>query len=605
MANPDQLIAQIRYHLDELSSLNDHFEFEKICFYLIKEKICENVILSTGPVSSGGDQGRDLETYHSQIKYNSISEKPLAFACTTQKNNISSKIKHDIIKISESGTRIEFIHYFISEFLETAERHALQTWAKIKFDVGLEIYDRVKISQWLMEKDLCWIAEHFLSIPPDLFKKYYEVNERETKIKAYLENLLKSPELSHSLVYVELMANFIDSTTGLEKKEIEVTIKELIQTEEKILFLGDAGSGKTTSLKNISLHLAEEFLQKGLGKIPLFIPLDSYSAQPHAFNDYVKFKVNSLGIDQSLFNFLLVNNRIIFLIDGFDIISENKSVVDYISTIPAQYVISSRPEIDNRGLPGFKRAEIQPLVIEQVSQFIQQYLKDDPNLATELFNPIQKTYELTLLCRNPFILSILISIAKNRKMGNVATPLPNYRSEILSEFIENLFTHYIERTGSRITDRQFIIFRCCDIAFHFQRYNVISETITSVIEQFEAYLESHQKRTEIQSAEKLFEILQTIGIFNCKGNNVEFNFHQSFQEYFAAIYLVQLYSGNHNYIIPAFNQPRWRNVVIFGSELVENPDEYIKTIISTGNIELASQCLSKVSPSITCIPVNP
>jgi HEAT repeat protein/energy-coupling factor transporter ATP-binding protein EcfA2 len=606
MANPDQLIAEIRYHLDELSSLNDHFEFEKICFYLIRAKICDNVILSTGPVSAGGDQGRDFETFKSYIKSSSIakstfigiSEKPLAFPCTTQKDNISNKIKSDVIKVSESGTPIKGIHYFISQYLKTAERHALQSWAKSEFDVDLEIYDRNTISQWLIEKDLCWIAEHFLSITPDLFKNYYEAIDCETNIRTYLENLLKSPDLFHSLVYIELIANFIDSATASEKKEIEVTIKELIRTEEKILILGEAGSGKTTSLKCLSLHLAEEFLKTGLGKIPVFISLDRYSAKHETFNDYVKFKVNNLGINQSLLNFLIVYNRIIFLIDGFDIISENKSVVDFISTIHAKYLISSRPEADNGMLPGFKIAEIQPLQKEQVLQFIQQYLKDDQKLAEDLFDQIQKTYELASLCRNPLILSILISIAKNRKRENVATPIPNYRSEILSEFINNLFKHYFERTGSRIIDRQFIIDGCCDIAFHFQRNNVISEAITSVIEQFEAYLESHPKRTEIQNAEKLFEIIQTIGIFNCKGNNVEFNFHQSFQEYFAAIKMTRLNSSNYNNIIPAFNQPRWRNVVIYGSELVENPDEYVKTIISTGNIELASQCLSKVTPSI-------
>lgn len=53
----------IRFALSELSAENAHHDFEHLCRHLTRRKICPNIIPSTGPVSGGGDQGADFETY--------------------------------------------------------------------------------------------------------------------------------------------------------------------------------------------------------------------------------------------------------------------------------------------------------------------------------------------------------------------------------------------------------------------------------------------------------------------------------------------------------------------------------------------------------------
>src|SRR6185369_5860320 len=105
MATIDQVATQIRFGLEQLSARNAHHEFEHLCRYLTKARICSNVLPATGPVGQGGDQGRDFETFRTYLSNSTLAEtafvglvsnKPLVFACTLQKQQIKRKIKFDV-----------------------------------------------------------------------------------------------------------------------------------------------------------------------------------------------------------------------------------------------------------------------------------------------------------------------------------------------------------------------------------------------------------------------------------------------------------------------------------------------------------------------------
>ena len=61
MADLEAVKFTIRFGLNQLSPKNAHHTFERLCFELTKRRICSNVLPATGPVSAGGDQGRDFE----------------------------------------------------------------------------------------------------------------------------------------------------------------------------------------------------------------------------------------------------------------------------------------------------------------------------------------------------------------------------------------------------------------------------------------------------------------------------------------------------------------------------------------------------------------
>lgn len=113
MASIDQVISQVRFGLEQLSSRNAHHEFEHLCRHLARARICSNILPATGPVAAGGDQGRDFETFSTYLNSTSLagstfvglaSTKPIAFTCSLEdKKSINRKIKSDVKTITDFG----------------------------------------------------------------------------------------------------------------------------------------------------------------------------------------------------------------------------------------------------------------------------------------------------------------------------------------------------------------------------------------------------------------------------------------------------------------------------------------------------------------------
>lgn len=172
--NVAQLTSVIRYHLGELGAHNGHHEFEHLCRHLARARVYSNVLPATGPVSAGGDGGRDFETFRTGIHFpltagstylqTTSQDRFAAFACTLQKK-IVPKIERDIDTILASGP-VDEIVYFCEANVPVAKRQKLQEGARRK-NVILQVFDGQAISEMLTDKDTFWIAQEYLKIPAD------------------------------------------------------------------------------------------------------------------------------------------------------------------------------------------------------------------------------------------------------------------------------------------------------------------------------------------------------------------------------------------------------------------------------------------------------
>jgi len=188
MSKIRSLIQQIRFSLDNLGAQNRHYDFEAICRHLSRIRLGLNILPATGPVSSGGDQGRDFETYKilpeivSQ-RNNGLIPGSAAFACTTQKNSILRKIKDDVKKIVERGNKVDIIYFFSLENVEVSKRHQVQKWSRETYSVEIEILDGEFLAESLADKDLFWIAIEYLQIPSNLYPISEDIDYLKTKEK--------------------------------------------------------------------------------------------------------------------------------------------------------------------------------------------------------------------------------------------------------------------------------------------------------------------------------------------------------------------------------------------------------------------------------------
>ena len=182
------LIQQIRFSLNNLGAQNRHHDFEVICRHFSRSRLGLNILPATGPVSSGGDQGRDFETYKvlpeiiSQSK-NGVIPVSAAFACTIQKSNILKKIKDDVKMIVEKGNKVDIIYFFSLENVEVSKRHKIQKWSQETYSVKIEIFDGEFLAENLADKDLYWIAIEFLQIPSSLYPISEDIDYLKTKEK--------------------------------------------------------------------------------------------------------------------------------------------------------------------------------------------------------------------------------------------------------------------------------------------------------------------------------------------------------------------------------------------------------------------------------------
>lgn len=220
------LIAQLLFQLDQLSATNSHHEFEHICRHLARETITPNLLPATGPVTSGGDEGRDFETFTTFIRRAEVSSslfrgigesKPLVFACSiTDKSRIKAKIRDDLAKIC--GREAPYIIYFFSnQNIPVAARLALARECIETYDCRLEILDAQAIAEQFTEPALFWIAEEYLHIPSDLFPE-----PRVAPKSAYADTRQRWLEETRTPI---TFADFVSVKWGLRAATVEPQYK--------------------------------------------------------------------------------------------------------------------------------------------------------------------------------------------------------------------------------------------------------------------------------------------------------------------------------------------------------------------------------------------
>ena len=173
----EQLRAFVRYSLSQLRNRNEHHRFEHLCEALARQRITPNILVGSGPVSSGGDQGRDFETFraytHGHVrdlgtKIGLRDNDTIVFCCTVGQSNVPKKIESDLKKLAAGKSDVDIIVYFSEQDVPVATRHKLITKARTEHGIRLEILDGQTLTALLCDRDTFWIAVEFLDVPVHL-----------------------------------------------------------------------------------------------------------------------------------------------------------------------------------------------------------------------------------------------------------------------------------------------------------------------------------------------------------------------------------------------------------------------------------------------------
>jgi len=208
--------TQIRFQLEQLKAQNKHHEFEHMAREFTRQRICRNLLPATGPVGSGGDQGRDFETYKTYLDENIEIEETKLFEGVSKNGNvffacsltekIVPKIKSDIKSIFSNTEEKRPVTYFCVEDIPVAKRNKLIKWCLEEYQVELQIFDGQALSESLSDPDIFWIAEQYLHIPSEIYPKpsnedewYGEYRERWIENDAQPYNFSDYHEIKYGL----------------------------------------------------------------------------------------------------------------------------------------------------------------------------------------------------------------------------------------------------------------------------------------------------------------------------------------------------------------------------------------------------------------------
>ena len=253
-----ELRPYIRFQLTQLSAQNAEHDFEHLAFDLARARVASNLLPATGPVQSGGDQGRDFESYRTYLGTSSLanssfaglaSDEIIAGACTLDKQTVR-KIKSDLRTIFASGERPTHIIYFCEPDLPVSRRHVLKNYCHDTYRVALDIFDGQAIADMLADRDTGWIADKYLEIPSELWppssldEHYTSARDRWLARKQTPENYADFLDIKRGLrtatfeddakrdlgEWIEAMRSFIAEGVSerlIQKARYEISVAEL------------------------------------------------------------------------------------------------------------------------------------------------------------------------------------------------------------------------------------------------------------------------------------------------------------------------------------------------------------------------------------------
>ncbi|MDW5548712.1 HEAT repeat domain-containing protein [Methanosarcina sp.] len=141
-----------------------------------------------------------------------------------------------------------------------------------------------------------------------------------------------------------------------------------------------------------------------------------------------------------------------------------------------------------------------------------------------------------------------------------------------------------------------------NLAFKLQCRNKISCKYSCALEVAEAYIKSRRSggtteysRSDRVRAKKFLQACLRLGLLIRTRSEVRFGIDRAFQEYFAALKLKTYFESGMD-TSKAFINPRWENVIMLTSDLLESGEELVNSIVSSENLYLASKCALRASP---------
>lgn len=360
----------------------------------------------------------------------------------------------------------------------------------------------------------------------------------------------------------------------------------LSRKESQLLILGEAGSGKSTSLRRLAFSICERSLNaesQAQVKIPILLRA----------NDILNgdFSLLAICIEETIrispdkkpcfTNDDLTNGRLLLLVDALDEVGNNDQrikVLNVLNEFHIQYpqckiIMTSREysfikELEQ--LKGYRAYRLIPLDWKQADKIIKRVQSGkalSQETSKEILRRLQDVHGIEL---NPLLVTVFVATSDYSK-----TDIPANITELFKKYTEMMMGRWDTSKGLaqqfHAPLKDFLIQK---IGFEIHRRRCTSITIEECKEILVFELESRLPKTaDIDGL--IEEMLYRSGLFRVMGNSVEFR-HLLLQEFFAGRAI-----SSADFLQSIISDEWWQRAIVF--YFGQNPDNYaaLESLINT------------------------
>jgi len=372
-------------------------------------------------------------------------------------------------------------------------------------------------------------------------------------------------------------------------------INNVLEIGNKIIITGTGGIGKSVMMKHFFLNTLQN-----TNYVPVLVELrglNEFDEKNINLIDYIYSVMERLKfrLERNYFDYSLETGCYVILLDGFDEVKNelSKQVTSQIFALSEKYpenhyVVSSRPLEEFMGWNQFEELHSMSLSKKQALSLIkkidyEQHIKE--KFYKELDEYLYDKYKT--FASNPLLLTIMLLTFENR------VSIPDKLNDFFEQAFTTLFhTHDATKGGYKrdiqsklgYEDFKSVFSYFCFKSFFNSDYK-FSEN--QVLEYISMAKKKNIIETNFNSMDFLKDLTNSVCMLIHEGLDYRFS-HRSFQEYFAALYTIQLDDSQQKRFLKLWLQDNsYRITSSYLDMLYElQPSRFIKNIITPGIMEL-------------------